>query len=237
EDASARGPFDAPHWLGTDKIGRDVLTRMIWGARVSLAVGVVAVSISVVIGIVVGSCAGFFGGWVDLVLSRVIEVVITFPSFFLILTIVAFLEPSIWNIMIVLGLTGWTGIARLVRGEFLRLSGQEFVLAGRSLGYAAPRLIFLHILPNALAPVLVAASFGVAGAILTESGLSFLGFGVTVPTPSWGSLLFDGRNSLRIAPWLIYFPGFAIFVTITAYNLVGDALRDATDPRLRDRSE
>ncbi|MBA3315734.1 MAG: ABC transporter permease [Planctomycetaceae bacterium] len=230
-DPAAR--WDAPHWLGTDKIGRDVLSRMLWGGRVSLSVGLVAVGIYVAIGIIVGSLAGFFRGWVDMFISRIIEIVIVFPAFFLILTIVAFLGPSLMNIMVVIGLTGWTGVARLIRGEFLRLADQEFVLAGRALGYSAPRLIFRHILPNAMAPVLVAATFGVAGAILTESALSFLGLGITVPTPSWGAILDEGRDALRIAPWLIYLPGFAIFATIMSYNLAGEALRDASDPRLR----
>ncbi|MDQ3332554.1 MAG: ABC transporter permease, partial [Planctomycetota bacterium] len=215
------------------KIGRDVLSRMLWGGRVSLSVGLVAVGIYVAIGIIVGSLAGFFRGWVDMFISRSIEIVIVFPAFFLILTIVAFLGPSLMNIMVVIGLTGWTGVARLIRGEFLRLADQEFVLAGRALGYSAPRLIFRHILPNAMAPVLVAATFGVAGAILTESALSFLGLGITVPTPSWGAILDEGRDALRIAPWLIYLPGFAIFATIMSYNLAGEALRDASDPRLR----
>jgi len=232
-DTYEPGRWDGPHWLGTDKIGRDVLSRMIWGGRISLSVGIVAVGIYVAIGIVVGAAAGYFGGWVDIILSRIIEIVIVFPSFFLILTIVAFVGPSIWNIMAVIGLTGWTGVARLVRGEFLRLSGQEFVMAGRALGYPATRIIFRHVLPNAVAPVLVAATFGVAGAILTESALSFLGLGITVPKPSWGGILAEGRDYIRIAPWLIYFPGFAIFITITAYNLVGDTLRDVADPRLR----
>ena len=226
-------PYAAPHWLGTDDIGRDTLARMLWGARVSLAVGILAVTIYVSIGIVVGAIAGFFRGGVDMVLSRIIEVVLVFPAFFLILTIVAFVGPSLWNIMLVIGLTGWTGVARLVRGEFLRLADQEFVLAGRALGYSSTRLIFRHILPNALAPVLVAATFGVAGAILVESALSFLGIGITIPTPSWGNILADGRNYKVIAPWLIYFPGLAIFITILCYNLAGEALRDALDPRLR----
>ncbi|QDT63749.1 ABC transporter permease [Calycomorphotria hydatis] len=227
------GPWEGVHWLGTDKIGRDVMSRMIWGGRVSLAVGIVAVGIYVTIGVIVGAIAGYFRGWTDVILSRIIEIVIVFPSFFLILTIVAMIGPSIWNIMVVIGLTGWTGVARLVRGEFLRLAGQEFVMAGRALGYSAPRIIFKHVLPNAIAPVLVAATFGVAGAILTESALSFLGLGITIPKPSWGGILAEGRDYIRIAPWLIYFPGFAIFVTITCYNIVGDALRDASDPRLR----
>lgn len=227
-------PAEMPHWLGADSIGRDILCRMIWGGRISLAVGIVAVSIYVSIGVVVGAVAGYFRGLVDTLVSRLIEVVICFPSFFLILTIVAFVGPSIFNIMVVIGVTGWTGVARLVRGEFLRLGEQDFVLAGRGLGYSAPRIIFRHILPNALAPVLVSATFGIAGAILTESGLSFLGFGITIPTPSWGGILASGREAMFSAPWLIYFPGFAIFVTITCYNLVGEAFRDAADPRLRD---
>jgi len=233
KEAENLGDWDRPHWLGTDSIGRDTLCRMIWGGRVSLSVGIVAVSIYVTIGIVIGSIAGYFRGIIDLLVSRVIEIVICFPSFFLILTIVAFAGPSIFNIMLVIGVTGWTGVARLVRAEFLRLGEQEFVLAGRALGYSSFRIIFRHVLPNALAPVLVSATFGVAGAILTESGLSFLGFGITVPKPSWGGILASGRDAIIRAPWLIYFPGLAIFVTITAYNLVGEALRDAADPRLR----
>jgi peptide/nickel transport system permease protein len=229
----ATSPWSAPHWLGTDSLGRDALSRMLWGGRVSLSVGVVSVSIYVTIGIILGALAGYFRGIVDLVISRIIEIVICFPTFFLILTIVAFLGPSIFNIMIVIGLTGWTGVARLIRAEFLRLVDQEFVLAGRALGYSPARLIFRHILPNAIAPVLVSATFGVAGAILTESALSFLGLGITIPIPSWGGILSDGRRAEGAAPWLILIPGLAIFVTITCYNLVGEALRDASDPRLR----
>lgn len=232
DDGSPK-PWAQPHWLGTDGIGRDVLSRMIWGGRVSLSVGIVAVSIYVGIGIIVGAIAGYFRGTADMLISRIIEIVICFPSFFLILTIVAFLGPSIFNIMIVIGLTGWTGVARLVRGEFLRLGEQEFVLASRALGYSPLRIIFRHVLPNAMAPVLVSATFGIAGAILTESALSFLGFGITVPTPSWGGILSTGRDAIFRAPWMIYVPGFAIFLTITAYNLVGEAFRDAADPRLR----
>ncbi len=222
-----------PHWLGTDALGRDILSRMLWGGRVSLSVGIIAVSIYVLVGIVIGAVAGYFRGWTDMVISRFIEVVICFPSFFLILAIVAFVGPSIWNIMVVIGLTRWTGVARLTRGEFLRLSEQEFVMAGRALGYAPVRIIFRHILPNAMAPVLVSATFGIAGAILIESGLSFLGFGITIPSPSWGAILAEGHDAIFSAPWIIYFPGLAIFITITCYNLVGEAFRDASDPRLR----
>ncbi len=225
--------WSSQHWLGTDESGRDVFCRLIWGGRVSLSVGLVAVAIYVSIGIVVGALAGYFRGVCDLIISRLIEVMICFPTFFLILTIVAFFGPSITHIMVIIGLTGWTGIARLVRGEFLRLVDQEFVLAGRALGYSPARIIFRHVLPNAMAPVLVSATFGIAGAILTESALSFLGLGISKPTPSWGGLLADGRDALQHAPWLIHFPGFAIFLTITAYNLMGEALRDASDPRLR----
>jgi peptide/nickel transport system permease protein len=219
--------------MGTDDSGRDVFTQMIWGGRVSLAVGIVSVSIALTIGIFVGAVAGYFRGGVDILISRLIEIVICFPSFFLILAIVAFLGPGIFKIMVVIGLTTWTGIARLVRGEFLKLSNQEFVLAGRALGYSPWRLIFKHILPNAMAPVLVSATFGVAGAILTESALSFLGLGISVPTPSWGGILATGRDYLDNAPWIIFYPGMAIFITITAYNLVAEAFRDAADPRLR----
>lgn len=231
--SSTPGRVAATHWLGTDGTGRDLLCRMIWGARVSLSVGVVSVSILVVIGIIVGASAGYFRGWVDIVLSRIVEIVICFPTLFLILTIIAFVGPGLFNIMIVIGLTAWTGIARLVRAEFLRLVEQEFVLACRALGYSNTRIIFLHILPNAIAPVLVSATFGIAGAILTESSLSFLGFGILEPTPSWGGILNSGRDVIDRAPWLTIYPGLAIFVTILSYNIVGEALRDASDPRLR----
>lgn len=226
-------PPSRDHLLGTDEVGRDVMSRMIWGGRVSLSVGIISVSINILIGVIVGALAGYYRGTWDLIISRIIEVVICFPSFFLILTIVAFIGPSIFNIMIVLGLIGWTGVAQLVRGEFLRLGEQEFILAARALGFSSARIIFLHVLPNAMAPVLVSATFGVAGAILTESGLSFLGLGITVPKPSWGGILASGREAIRLAPWLIYFPGLVIFITITAYNLVGETLRDAADPRMR----
>lgn len=223
----------ARHLLGTDKLGRDVMTRMVHGSRVSLSVGFVAVGIYIAIGIVFGSLAGFFGRWVDIVVSRLIEIMICFPTFFLILTLIAFLPQSIFIIMLVIGLTGWPGIARLVRGEFLKQREQEYVVAARALGLGASRIMFRHALPNSLAPVLVSATFGVAGAILTESGLSYLGFGVQEPTPSWGSILASSKEFVDFAWWLVLIPGLAIFATITAYNLVGEALRDAIDPRLR----
>jgi peptide/nickel transport system permease protein len=220
------------HWLGTDDSGRDVLSRMIHGSRISLSVGFVAVSIALVIGIFLGSLAGYFGRWVDQLISRIIEVLLTIPTFFLIIAIIAFLPPSIYNIMVVIGLTGWTGVARFVRAEFLKLKQLDFVMALRALGASHARIIVLHMLPNAMAPVLVSAVFGIAGAILTESSLSFLGFGVPPPTPSWGDILSQSRDYIEFAWWLTVFPGCAIFLSITAYNLVGEGLRDAMDPRL-----
>ncbi|MBI3935116.1 MAG: ABC transporter permease [Acidobacteria bacterium] len=226
-----QGP-SSRHWIGTDGNGRDLLTRMIWGSRISLSVGFVAVAIYVAIGILVGTLAGYFRGWVDMTLSRVIEIMICFPAFFLILAVLAFLQPSMWNIMVVIGITGWTTEARLVRGEFLRLADQEFVLAARGLGVTDGRIIFRHVLPNGLAPLLVAASFGIASAILIESSLSFLGFGISIPIPSWGGILNEARESFRYW-WITIFPGLAIFSTVTAYNLIGEGIRDAIDPRLK----
>jgi peptide/nickel transport system permease protein len=226
-------PPSARHLLGTDNLGRDVFARMVHGSRVSLSVGFVAVSIYIVIGIVFGSLAGYFRGWVDIVVSRFIEIIICFPSFFLILTLIAFLPQNIYIIMIVIGLTGWPGVARLVRGEFFKQREMEYVMSARGLGLGSARIIFRHVLPNSIAPVLVSATFGVAGAILTESGLSYLGFGVPEPTASWGRLLASSKEFVDFAWWLVLFPGLAIFATITSYNLVGEALRDAIDPRLR----
>jgi peptide/nickel transport system permease protein len=225
-------PPDVKHWFGTDDSGRDVLSRMIHGARISLQVGFVAVGIAMIIGVLLGALAGYFGGWADIVISRAIEIMLTIPTFFLIIAIIAFLPPSIYNIMAVIGLTGWTGFARFVRAEFLKLKQLDFITALRALGASNRRIIFLHMLPNAMAPVLVSAVFGIAGAILTESSLSFLGFGVPPPTPSWGDILSQSRDYIEFAWWLTVFPGFAIFMSITAYNLVGEGLRDAMDPKL-----
>jgi len=227
----------SPSWahpLGTDDLGRDVLVRMLYGARISLLVGFVAVGISCLIGIVFGALAGYYGGWVDSLIMRFVDIMLCFPTFFLILAVIAFLDPSIWNIMIVIGLTSWMGVARLIRAEFLSLRQRDFVLAAQALGASDGRLIFRHILPNAMSPVLVSATLGVAGAILTESALSFLGIGVQPPTPSWGNMLIVGKQTLGSAWWLSVFPGLAILVTVLGYNLLGEGIRDALDPRLKE---
>ncbi|SHI57816.1 peptide/nickel transport system permease protein [Malonomonas rubra DSM 5091] len=222
------------HPLGTDDLGRDVLVRMLYGARISLLVGFVAVGISCLIGIFFGSLAGYYGGWIDSLIMRFVDIMLCFPTFFLILAVIAFLDPSIWNIMIVIGLTSWMGVARLIRAEFLSLRQRDFVLAAQALGASDFRLIFRHILPNAMSPVLVSATLGVAGAILTESALSFLGIGVQPPTPSWGNMLIVGKQTLGSAWWLSVFPGLAILITVLGYNLLGEGIRDALDPRLKE---
>ncbi len=227
------GSFDhgETHVLGTERIGRDIFSRILYGTRISLTIGIFAVSIYITIGTILGALAGYFGGRTDLVIMRIVETVICIPGLFLMLTIVAFFEKrSIWLIMFAIGVVAWTGITRLVRGEFMRERNKEYVDAARSMGYSTPRIIFRHVLPNALGPVLVAAAFGIPGAILAESGLSFLGLG-DPSVPSWGRLLFDARTQEYWA--LIVPPAVAIFVTVTALNLVGDGLRDALDPKLR----
>ena len=226
-------PPSRVHWLGTDDIGRDIASRMVHGSRVSLSVGFVAVSIYVLIGMLVGALAGYYGGIVDIVASRMIEIMLTIPTFFLIITVVAFLPQSIFNIMVVIGLTSWPTVARLTRGEFLKTKSLDYVLAAQALGASDLRTIVRHVFPNTLAPIFVAATFGVASAILIESTLSFLGFGVPPSTASWGSILSSSRSLLPSGWWLTLFPGLAIFLTVTSYNLVGEGLRDAADPRLK----
>jgi peptide/nickel transport system permease protein len=228
--------LDAPssvHPLGTDQLGRDVLSRMLYGARVSLAVGFVSVGIASLIGIVLGATAGYHGGAPDAAIMRVVDLMLVFPRFFLLLAVLAFLRPSIWTIMAVIGLTGWMGVARLVRAEFLALKEREFVIWSQSIGASALRIVWRHILPNAMAPVLVAMTLGIPAAILTESGLSFLGLGVQPPHASWGNILNEGKDAIEIGWWLSVYPGLAILVTVLSYNLLGEGVRDALDPRLR----
>ncbi len=226
-------PFSPGHFLGTDEIGRDVLAGMIHGARISLSIGFIATGIALLIGVLLGAAAGYYGGWVDIMLSRLIELWINFPSFFLIITIVAFVKANIFLVMATIGVTSWPGMARLARGEVLKVRNMEYVTAASALGFGNWRTIMRHVLPNSLTSVTISAAFGIAGAILTESALSFLGFGVPPTTVTWGSVLSEARGA-TYAWWLAVFPGMAIFITVVAYNLVGEGMRDALDPRLRD---
>ena len=232
--AFRQGPSTA-HLLGTDAQGRDVLSRIVYATRISLSVGIVAVAIYVVIGTVLGGVAGFFGGWVDSVIMRLADVVLSFPAIIVIITVVSIIGPSIFNVMLVIGLLGWPPIARLVRGEFLTLRGRDFVTASESIGAPSSRIIFRHILPNATTPIIVNATFGVAQAILLEAGLSFLGLGVQPPTASWGNILNAAQSFtlLEEMPWLWLPPGFMIVIAVLAINFLGDGLRDALDPRAR----
>jgi peptide/nickel transport system permease protein len=228
-------PLESPssrHWFGTDKLGRDVAAGMIHGSRISLSIGFVAVGIAALIGIILGAVAGYFGSWTDLTISRLFEIMLSIPTFFLLITIAALLPPSIFLTMAIIGVTSWVGMARFTRNEFLRIRNLDYVTAAVALGVSDRKVMFKHILPNALAPVIVSVVFGVGGAILVESSLSFLGIGVPAELVTWGSILQEGSTT-TFAWWLAVFPGFAIFITVLAYYLVGEGLREVLDPRLR----
>jgi len=226
-------PPSFEHPMGTDKFGRDIFSRVLYGARISLTIGFIAVGLSVTLGTAVGALAGYFGKWVDAVLMRFTDMMLSFPRLVLLIVVIALFEPSIWLVVIVLGLTGWMSVARIVRGEVLSLREREFIQAARVLGMNDGRIIVRHIIPNILAPVIVYTTLGIGNTILVEASLSFLGLGVQPPTPSWGNMISDGRDSLITAWWIATFPGLAIVATVTAFNLLGDGLRDAMDPRLR----
>ena len=224
-------PPSATNWLGTDNLGRDVLSRMVAGSTISLTVGFVAMAVSLGIGIFIGAVSGYFGGWIDNLLMRIVDALLCFPSFFLILTAIAILGPNIWIIIAVIGLVSWTGTARLVRAEFLTLRESEYVRAARSMGQSGWNIIFRHIMPNAAAPIFVTAIVSIPDAILVESGLSFLSFGVPPPQATWGNIIADGKTYILDAWWLIVFPGLAIFTASLAFYIVGDALRRASETR------
>ena len=224
-------PPSSAHWLGTDNLGRDVFSRLLNGSYISLSVGFVAMAVSLLLGVVIGAVSGYYGGWIDNILMRIVDALLCFPSFFLILTAVALLGPDIRIIILVIGLLSWTGTARLVRAEFLTLRETEYVRAARALGQRTWPIIFRHILPNAFAPIFVTAVVGIPDAILIEAGLSFINLGVQPPQATWGNIITDGRSYLLDAWWLIVFPGLAIFLAALSFYLVGDALRAATTTR------
>jgi len=224
-------PHSSEHWLGTDKLGRDILSRIIYGGRISLLVGITTVALSLAIGIVIGSLSGYFGGWIDQMLMRLVDILMAFPGILLAIAFTAVLGPGLDHVILALCLIGWTSYARLVRGEILSLRERDFIQAARSLGCRPKRIILRHLLPNLLPPLLIQSTFGIAAAIVAEGSLSFLGLGVEPPTPSWGAMLNDGRQFLLVAPHLTTYPGLGLMITVLALNLIGDALQDRLDRR------
>lgn len=224
-------PPSLHHLFGTDDLGRDVFTRMIFGARISLVVGFISVFIILIIGTLLGIISGYYGGKIDYMIMRFTDIVLCFPTFFLIILVIAFIEPNIYNVMIVIGVTSWPGLARLVRAEVLSLKEREFILVSKMMAISNIKIFFVHILPNIISPLMVYSSLAIGGAILTESALSFLGLGVQPPMPSWGQILTSGKDYIYMAWWLSLFPGIAILVTVLAFNLVGEAIRDIFDPK------
>lgn len=233
-------PPSAEHWLGTDDLGRDMWARLLYGGRISLSVGLLSMAVAVIVGALVGLLSGFYGGWVDSILSRITEIFLSIPRLFVLLALGMFLRSlnlpyiragSFAPIAFVIGILSWMSVARLVRGSTLELREREFVVAARMIGATDRRLMFQHILPNIFSPIIVSATLGLAGAIISESGLSYLGFGVQLPTPTWGNMLSNTQNQMMVAPWTVIFPGLAIFIAVIAINYMGDGLRDALDPR------
>ncbi|MGE5576357.1 MAG: oligopeptide ABC transporter permease [Syntrophothermus sp.] len=221
------------HVIGTDELGRDALTRLMYGSRVSLSVGILSTALALVIGLTLGALAGFYGGWVDNVIMRFVDIMLSFPTLFLLIILAAYFHMSVFGVIAIIGLTGWMGAARLVRAEFLALKEKEFAEAARALGVKDHRVIFKHLLPNAMSPVIVWATLEIGYAIIYESSLSFLGVGIQPPTASWGNMLTNAQQYIWSAPWLAIWPGVMIFITVLAVNWVGDGLRDALDPRLK----
>jgi len=226
-------PPSMKHFFGTDELGRDVFSRMIYGSRISLQVGLFSTVISTFFGLFLGAIAGYYGCWVEVIIMRFIDMMFCFPTFFLVLAVVTLLDPSIINIIVVIGFTSWMNVARLVRAELISIKEQEYILAARSLGASDARIILRHLLPNAIAPILVTSSLGVAGAILLEGGLSFLGIGIQPPDASWGNILSQGKTNIEIAWWLSLFPGLAFLLAVLGYNLLGEGIRDIFDPHFR----
>ncbi len=220
------------HLLGTDELGRDVLSRLLYGSQVTLLVGISAMLISIIVGSILGAIAGYYGGIMDNIIMRMVDIFLSFPTLFLLIILAAYIDTSIFGIIIIIGITSWMGVARLVRGEFLSLKEKEFVEASKALGVKDSKIIIKHIMPNAMAPLIVAATLGVGYAILYESSLSFLGVGIKAPAATWGNMLSNAQQDIFQAPWLAIWPGLMIFITILAINFVGDGLRDALDPKL-----